>query len=41
MIYEGAFSYKICNDSLSEVHIYIDRSVLEEDKYEKTEGNCY
>lgn len=41
MIYEGAFSYKICNDSLSAVHIYIDRSVLEEDKYEKTEGNCY
>lgn len=41
MIYEGAFSYKICNGELAEVHIYIDSSVLEEEKGEKTEGSCY
>lgn len=41
MIYEGAFSYKIFNEGLAEVHIYIDSSVLEEEKCEKTESNCH
>ena len=41
MIYEGAFSYKICNEGMAEIHIYIDSSVLEEEKCEKTESNCH
>ena len=41
MIYEGAFSYKICNEGMAEIHIYIDSSVLEEETCEKTESNCH
>ncbi|MDY4693387.1 MAG: histidine kinase [Blautia sp.] len=42
VIYEDGFTYKICNENLSEIHIYINRSALgEEKKNEKTEGNCH